>query len=137
MLRTIIIIFIFSICSWLLVWNVWWSCKTVLDFTNENHFHGCIGSSLYWNNFVYKWPPSQVSIIICLYMKSSNRTVFGTSCISVSLVVKVWRWWVLNSNIFVKGWPGFKHFIWFFEMEEHGASEAHKNEFLNYEVLKI
>ena len=22
-------------------------------------------------------------------------------------------------------------------MEEHGASEAHKNEFLNYEVLKI
>ena len=21
-------------------------------------------------------------------------------------------------------WPGFKDFIWFFEMEEHGASEA-------------
>ena len=34
-------------------------------------------------------------------------------------------------------WPGFKDFIWFFEMEEHEASEAHKNEFLNYEVLKI
>ena len=59
-----IIIFIFSICSWLLVWNVWWSCKTILDFTNENHFHGYIGSSLYWNNMVYRWPPSQVSIII-------------------------------------------------------------------------
>ena len=34
-------------------------------------------------------------------------------------------------------WPGFKDFISFFEMEEHGASEAYKNEFLNYEVLKI
>ena len=31
----------------------------------------------------------------------------------------------------------FKDFIWFFEMEEHGASEAHKNEFLNDEILKI
>ena len=27
--------------------------------------------------------------------------------------------------------------ILFFEMEEHGALEAHRNEFLNYEVLKI
>jgi len=35
------------------------------------------------------------------------------------------------------GWPSFKDFIWFFEMEEHGALEAHKKEFLNYEVLKI
>ena len=25
----------------------------------------------------------------------------------------------------------------FFEMEEHGASEAYKNEFITYEVLKI
>ena len=31
----------------------------------------------------------------------------------------------------------FKDFIVFFEMEEQGASDAHKNEFLNYEVLKI
>ena len=38
---------------------------------------------------------------------------------------------------FAMRWPGFKNFIWFFEMEEHGASEAHKNELLNYEVLKI
>ena len=34
-------------------------------------------------------------------------------------------------------WLGFKDFIWFFEMEEQGASEAYKNEFLNHEVLKI
>ena len=32
---------------------------------------------------------------------------------------------------------GDKDFIWFFEIEEHGASEAHKKEFLNYEGLKI
>ena len=31
----------------------------------------------------------------------------------------------------------FQGFHLFFEMEEHGASEAHKNEFLNYKVLKI
>ena len=34
-------------------------------------------------------------------------------------------------------WPDLKDFFWFFEMEENGASEAHKNEFLNYEILKI
>jgi hypothetical protein len=38
---------------------------------------------------------------------------------------------------FAMRWPGFKDFVWFFEMEEHGASEAHKIEFLDYEVLKI
>ena len=57
--------------------------------------------------------------------------------INISSVVEFQRWWVLKSKIFAVGWPGFKGFIWFFEMEEHGASEAHKNEFLNYEVLKI
>ena len=31
----------------------------------------------------------------------------------------------------------FQGFHCFFEMEEQGASEVHKNEFLNYEVLKI
>ena len=31
----------------------------------------------------------------------------------------------------------FQGFHLIFEMEEHGASEAYKNEFLNYEVLKI
>ena len=30
-----------------------------------------------------------------------------------------------------------KDFFWFFEMEEHEAWEAHKNEFLNYEAFKI
>ena len=33
--------------------------------------------------------------------------------------------------------PGLKGFFWFFETEELGASEAHKTEILNYEVLKI
>ena len=56
---------------------------------------------------------------------------------NISSVVEFQRWWVLKSKIFAMWWPGFKDFIWFFEMEEHGASEAHKNEFLNYEVLKI
>ena len=55
----------------------------------------------------------------------------------ISSVVKFQRWWVIQSKIFPMWWPGFKDFIGFFEMEEHGASEAHKNEFLNYEVLKI
>ena len=31
----------------------------------------------------------------------------------------------------------FQGFHLILEMEEHGASEANKNEFLNYEVLKI
>ena len=44
---------------------------------------------------------------------------------------------VLKGKIFAMWWPGFKDFIGFFEMAEHGASEAHKNEFLSYEVLKI
>ena len=30
-----------------------------------------------------------------------------------------------------------KDFFWFFEMEELGASEAHKTEVLNYKVLNI
>ena len=56
---------------------------------------------------------------------------------NISSVVEFQRWWALKCKIFAMWWPGFKNFIWFFEMEEHGASEAHKNEFLNYEVLKI
>ena len=53
---------------------------------------------------------------------------------NISSVVEFQRWWVLKSKIFAMWWPGFKDFIW------NGgarASEAHKNEFLNYEVLKI
>ena len=57
--------------------------------------------------------------------------------INISSLVEFQRWWVLKSKIFAMWWAGFKNFISFFEMEEHGASEAHKNEFLNYEVLKI
>ena len=38
---------------------------------------------------------------------------------------------------FAKKWSGLKDFFWFFEMEEFKASEAHKTELLNYEVLKI
>ena len=38
---------------------------------------------------------------------------------------------------FVWKWPGLNDFFWFFEMDELGASEAHKAEILNYEVLKI
>ena len=30
-----------------------------------------------------------------------------------------------------------KDFFWFFEMEEHRASEAHKTELLNHVILKI
>ena len=56
---------------------------------------------------------------------------------NISSVVEFQRWWVLKSKIFAMWWPSFKDFIWFFEMEEHGASEAHKNDFLNYEVFKI
>jgi hypothetical protein len=39
--------------------------------------------------------------------------------------------------IFVKKWLGLKGFIQFFELEELGASEAHKTEILDYEVLRI
>ena len=38
---------------------------------------------------------------------------------------------------FASKWPGLKDFFWFFEMEELGASEAQKNEILNYEALII
>ena len=34
-------------------------------------------------------------------------------------------------------WLGLKGFIQFFELEEPGASEAHKTESLDYEVQKI
>ena len=44
--------------------------------------------------------------------------------INISSVVEFQRWWVLISKIFAMWWPGFKDFIWFFEMEEHGAWEA-------------
>ena len=72
--------------------------------------------------------------------KSFVRNLFWNTLrlyINISSVVEFQRWWVLESKIFAMWWPGFKDFIWFFEMEEHWASEAHKNEFLNYEVLKI
>ena len=89
-------------------------------------------------DFFYKkchfWSPDPYSLYVL------GRDSFAKSrhiSINISSVVEFQRWWVLKSKIFAMWWPGFQDFIWFFEMEEHGSSEAHKNEFLNYEVLKI
>ena len=53
-----------------------------------------------------------------------KKCKFGRMYNNISSVVEFQRWWVLKSKIFAMWWPGFKDFIWFFEMEEHGASEA-------------
>ena len=85
---------------------------------------------------IFKWPfvPKPTTTFFTFQIFFWLR---ADTCINISSVVEFQRWWVLKSKIFAMWWPVFKDFIWFFEMEEHRASEAHKNEFLNYEVLKI
>ena len=75
-----------------------------------------------------------------MYVEGAIKNFWGFEAalfINISSVVEFQRWWALKSKIFAMWWPGFQDSICFFEMEEHGASEAQKNELLNYEVLKI
>ena len=58
------------------------------------------------------------------FTRIDRRNAAGNINTNISSVVEVSRWWVLKSKIFALRWPGFKDFIWFFEMEEQGASEA-------------
>ena len=100
----------------------------------QNFFH--------WNQelFGLSRQIGQINSFGVFWAELSAPSYFGTQSplsINISSVVEFQRWWVLKIKIFAMWWPGFKDFIWFFEMEERGASEAHKNEFLNYEVLKI
>ena len=73
-----------------------------------------------WHSKLIKNIQSLLKVFLILIWKTSCGRIY----INISSVVEFQRWWVLKSKIFAMWWPGFKDFIWFFEMEERGASEA-------------
>ena len=72
----------------------------------------------------------QISLALFSLVQSYKKFPNCLMQINISSVVEFQRWWVLKSKIFAMWWLGSKDFIW-------RAPEAHKNEFLNYDVLKI
>ena len=81
-------------------WQIW------IFFMNVRNF---------WDFVQFLWPSYKVRTLLT-YQQYNVNVEWLSIKFNISSVVEFQRWWVLKSKIFAMWWPGFKDYIWFFEM---------------------